>query len=191
MTTRQEQIIEKSIELIAESGIQGLTIKNLSKKIGVSEPAIYRHFDSKTDILLTMLNNLHDFTENLSETILAKESNSLKKIEKVMVSYFDTFEKHPYWVSVIFSDEIFKNENVLKTRINEILQSKENLFVKLLGVAQKDKLIREDVNKKQIALIMMGSLRLIVKKWELSGYSFNLRKEGKKLFKTIFKLIAK
>ena len=45
-TERQQEIINKSIEIIATKGIQGLTIKNLSKEIGVSEPAIYRHFEN-------------------------------------------------------------------------------------------------------------------------------------------------
>ncbi|MCK5088225.1 MAG: helix-turn-helix transcriptional regulator, partial [Melioribacteraceae bacterium] len=47
MTKRQAEIIDESIKLIADKGIQGLTIKNLSKAIGVSEPAIYRHFENK------------------------------------------------------------------------------------------------------------------------------------------------
>ena len=50
-TARQLQIIQESITLIAEKGIQGLTMKNLASAIGVSEPALYRHFKSKNDIL--------------------------------------------------------------------------------------------------------------------------------------------
>ena len=49
-TDRQNQIIQESIQLIAQKGIQGLTIKNISKAIGFSEPAIYRHFENKNDI---------------------------------------------------------------------------------------------------------------------------------------------
>lgn len=48
-TVRQKQIIQQSIQLIADKGIQGLTIKNISKSIGISEPAIYRHFDNKNN----------------------------------------------------------------------------------------------------------------------------------------------
>ena len=57
MTKRQEEITKEAIKLISEKGIQGLTIKNLSKRIGISEPAIYRHFEGKTDILLKLLEN--------------------------------------------------------------------------------------------------------------------------------------
>lgn len=38
LTKRQAEIIEKSILIIDEKGIQGLTIKSLSKAIGISEP---------------------------------------------------------------------------------------------------------------------------------------------------------
>ena len=59
-TNRQREIIVTSIDLIAENGIQGLTIKNIARKVGVSEPAIYRHFDSKINILLGILSYFRD-----------------------------------------------------------------------------------------------------------------------------------
>lgn len=49
---RQNQIISETIRLIHTKGIQGLTIKNISNGIGVTEAAIYRHFKSKDEILL-------------------------------------------------------------------------------------------------------------------------------------------
>ncbi|MGC9375649.1 MAG: TetR/AcrR family transcriptional regulator, partial [Bacteroidales bacterium] len=39
---RQKEILTTAVEIIAAKGIQGLTIKNLSKEIGISEAAIYR-----------------------------------------------------------------------------------------------------------------------------------------------------
>jgi TetR/AcrR family fatty acid metabolism transcriptional regulator len=189
MTQRQEEIINASIELIAEKGIQGLTIKNLSKKIKVTEPAIYRHFESKTEILLAMLNNLDETTETLTQKILSKEKDPLKRIEKAFNLYFNIFAEHPYWVSVIFADEIFKNEDVLAEKIRQILERKENVFVKLLSEAQRSGHLRKDINKNHLATILIGAMRLIVKRWELSKFNFDLNKEGKKLLKSILNLV--
>ena len=47
-TVRQEEIILKSMEIIAREGIAALTIKNISGKVGVSEAALYRHFKIRT-----------------------------------------------------------------------------------------------------------------------------------------------
>ncbi|MGD9706046.1 MAG: TetR family transcriptional regulator, partial [Candidatus Delongbacteria bacterium] len=40
LTERQKEILEKAIKIIAEEGIQNLTIKNLSKAVGVTEAAL-------------------------------------------------------------------------------------------------------------------------------------------------------
>ncbi len=53
-TVRQEEIILKSMEIIAREGIAALTIKNISGKVGVSEAALYRHFKNKDEILLSI-----------------------------------------------------------------------------------------------------------------------------------------
>jgi AcrR family transcriptional regulator len=41
-----------------EKGIKGLTIKILAKEMGFSESAIYRHFESKEDIIVLLFNAL-------------------------------------------------------------------------------------------------------------------------------------
>ena len=55
-TDRQVEIIEAATRRIDQYGIQNLTIKNLASDINVTEPALYRHFKRKDDILLILLN---------------------------------------------------------------------------------------------------------------------------------------
>ncbi len=85
-TERQIEIINVALELISEKGIQGLTIKNLAKKIGITEPAIYRHYDSKTDILIAVLDLFKQNTELLYEKQLnstyTSGRNFIRRISK-------------------------------------------------------------------------------------------------------------
>jgi len=115
-TERQTQIIEASIEIISQKGIQGLTIKNLSKKIGISEPAIYRHFDSKTEILLTLLNNFKEMATFLGGLMKENGGSAAEKIEFMFSRIIAIFTETPSLISVIFSEEIFKNEEILKSK---------------------------------------------------------------------------
>ena len=55
LTKRQSEIIDAALKLTAEGGIQNLTIKNLGNALGITEPAIYRHFRSKSEIVRTMI----------------------------------------------------------------------------------------------------------------------------------------
>ena len=188
-TERQVQIIEESMELIASKGIQGFTIKNLSKAIGISEPAIYRHFESKTDILLSILNNFKDMGAIMS-MIIDNDDTALEKIEFMFSKMLEVFSEQPSIVSVIFSEEIFKNETVLKDRIIEVHNMHQDNVEKIIVRGQKAGNVRKDIDDHSLALIIMGSLRLLVKRWDLNNHNFDLAKEGKKLIKS-FSLILK
>lgn len=189
-TERQIQIIESSIELIATKGIQGFTIKNLSKAIGISEPGIYRHFESKTEILLSILNNLKEMAEMLSGMLNDLQGPAIKKIEFMFTRMLELFSTTPSMVSVIFSEEIFKNEELLKLKITEVLNKHAQNIENIITIGQEENNVRKDIEVKTLTLIIMGSLRLLVKRWDLNNHNFDLNKEGSKLIIGLDKIIA-
>ncbi|HHE40559.1 MAG TPA: TetR/AcrR family transcriptional regulator [Candidatus Cloacimonetes bacterium] len=190
-TARQKEIIEVALELINEKGIQGLTIKNLSKKIGITEPAIYRHYDSKTDILIAVLDLFKQNTEQLFEKELQNEGKAMGKIEHLLTNHFTSFSATPSLVSVIFSEEIFRNEAILIDKIAEIIEKNDKILTTIIVNGQKTGELRTDIEAKYLSVIIMGTLRLFVKKWQFSAFSYNLPNEGKKLIESIKLLIIK
>ncbi len=190
-TARQKEITEVALELISEKGIQGLTIKNLSKKIGITEPAIYRHYDSKTDILIAVLDLFKQNTEQLFEKELQNEGKAMDKIEHLFTKHFASFSATPSLVSVIFSEEIFRNESVLIDKIAEVIDKNDKILTTIIVNGQKTGELRTDIEAKYLSVIIMGTLRLFVKKWQFSAFSYNLSVEGKKLIESIKLLIIK
>ena len=191
LSERQQQIIEESIKIIDEKGIQGLTIKNLSKAIGISEPGIYRHFESKTEILLSILNIFKEMAIMLSDIMETYEATAIEKINFMFSKMLELFSETPSMVSVIFSEEIFKNEEVLKNRIVEILNLHAQTLENIISKGQSEKNIREDIDEKSLALLAMGSLRLLVKKWDMNNHNFNLSREGNKLIVVLSTILGK
>src|SRR5690606_39390951 len=58
ISERQFEIIEAAGLILTTSGVGGLTIKNLAKEMKFSESAIYRHFTSKEEIIVALLEYL-------------------------------------------------------------------------------------------------------------------------------------
>ncbi len=181
LTERQVEIIDKSIDIIATKGIQGLTIKNLSKEIGISEPAIYRHFESKTDILLAILHNFQEMSSFMNEAIKDINDTAIGKIEFMFTKIIEIFAQEPSHISVIFSEEIFKNEIILKEKIVEIMDLKEKTVEDIILEGQNKGEIRTDIDNRTLALIVIGALRFRVKQWDLRNQHTKLQKEGKDL----------
>jgi AcrR family transcriptional regulator len=188
LSERQQQIIEESIKLIDNKGIQGFTIKNLSKEIGISEPGIYRHFESK----LAILNHILDsFKQNLIENQKDFGRNDVDPLSKLKLFFNKLFEKfiqNPALISVIFSEEIFQNENLLSDKVNEVHTMNELLVSSVFIDLQKSNQMSEDLNIETFNLIFFGSIRLLVRKWKYSGHSFNLQDKGNELFSTLLKM---
>ncbi len=190
LTDRQHQIIEESIKIIDAKGIQGLTIKNLSKAIGISEPGIYRHFENKTAIILSILDGFKDVAKMLSGAMETFEGIAIEKITFMFSRMLELFSESPAMVSVIFSEEIFKNDEILKIRITEVLNMHTQTIESIIATGQEQQNVRNDIDIKTLALMIMGSLRLLVKRWDLNNHNFDLKKEGEVLIIGLGKILT-
>ena len=186
---RQQQIIETAIKLIADKGIQNLTTKNLSKEIGISEPALYRHFDNKSDILKGVIEyfriNMQPAMKKLNRSV-----NSLNKIESFILEHLKIISKNPNFAKVIFSEANFQNEEILIIKMNNMMKQSHITLETVVQNGQSKKEIRSDISSLSITRMIIGSMRLLVTQWSISGMIFNLENEGKQLCDDIKKIIA-
>jgi AcrR family transcriptional regulator len=59
--TRREQILDAAAELFARRGFHGVSIDDIGAAVGISGPALYRHFRSKDAMLGEMLTSISEF----------------------------------------------------------------------------------------------------------------------------------
>ncbi|MDY0077012.1 MAG: TetR family transcriptional regulator [Bacteroidales bacterium] len=177
MSERQKEIIKISLELIAEKGIQGLTIKNLSKKIGIVESAIYRHYESKTHILSAILDSI---SEQITPEETTKVESVIQYLEQKLRYRLQSFTDTPALVSVIFAEDLFQNEALLVEKTKAKVQKSIADTSAMISLGQQKGEIRNDIEAEQLAIMIYGSLRMLVKQWRMSDYSFDLIQKGDK-----------
>ena len=51
MALTQEQVVERAVELMAEAGLEALTLRRLATELGVSAPTLYWHVRNKRQLL--------------------------------------------------------------------------------------------------------------------------------------------
>jgi AcrR family transcriptional regulator len=190
-TKRQKEIIGVSINLISKGGIQELTIKNISREIGISEPAIYRHFGSKIDIILAILSYFENLTLLISQKAFIQKGSSLEKIENFFDGLMDEFSKSPSLAKVIFSEEIFQNDRRLSEKVLSIMKGHHRKILEIIKDGQNRSEVRKDIDEKYVAMIIIGTFRLLITRWRLANFDFNLKEEGREVFRSIKKIIEK
>ena len=190
-TKRQIEIISAATELINEGGIQQLTTKALAEEMNFTEPALYRYFKNKSEILSSVLNFYGQFLKSKMEELLKEDDFGLEKLNKIIQFQFDHFSKHPAIVMVIFAETSFQFEKKLSKEVHQIMVNKKQRVEKIIQHGQQDGSIRKDVTPTQLATIFMGSMRFTILQWRLGNYQSDLRKEGVELWQTIRLLIDK
>ncbi|MCD4830058.1 MAG: TetR/AcrR family transcriptional regulator [Candidatus Cloacimonetes bacterium] len=181
---RQRQIVTTAIGIIAKQGIQNLTTKNLAQAIGISEAALYRHFDSKLEIMQGVL----EYFKILMQPALAKLKSHAKpteNLEEFVLEHFRIFTANSSFARVIFSESNFQNEEILMNSLNKMMINSRQALEDVIIQAQRKGEFRTDISSCNISRMMIGSIRFIVSQWSVSGMAFNLENEGRQLCKDI------
>lgn len=188
-TNRQVDIIQAATHLLGNKGIQNLTTKSLAAEIGFSEPALYRHFKGKTDILESVLMYYQQELKRGLTDIIQSEKSGLEKIRAMMEFQFNHFTKKPAVIMVVFAETSFQYNNALSKAVSEILNQKTTMVARIVKSGQAEGSIRSDIDEEQLVTMIIGSMRFTVLRWRMSGFNFSLLDEGKKLWSTIELLI--
>ena len=190
LSSRQKQIIDISINIISKRGIQELTMKNLSSELGISEPAIYRHFESKQKILIAVLDSFKHQNKLINENVPLEGETAFQHLLRSIEMIMKRINKYPAMSAVIFSEEIFQNESELSEMVMKIMNTTVDFFAELIEKGHKDNSIRCDIEKEELSIIVIGSIRQIVTVWRLSGFSFDLNVSGQKIIKSLEVMIG-
>ena len=105
---RQLEIIEAAGEILTESGLAGLTTKNLAAKMGFAESALYRHFKGKEEIIVTMLQYLASEMDKRLTSCVQNLNGPEEKIKAVFNNQFDFFQKNPQFLVAVFSESLLE-----------------------------------------------------------------------------------
>ena len=191
-TERQIEIMEAATLRIDKFGIQELTIKNLASDLSLSEAALYRHFKSKNEILLGLLTYfILEMNERLAVIIENKELQPSELLKNIFVSQLNTFVQKPAIVSVIFSEGIFQFNKELSEKVSTMMALMQNNINVLITRGQNEGVYAKLLGPETITTIIMGSMRMVVLKWKLSGNKSNLVNDGKNVLNGLLKMLEK
>lgn len=191
-TERQIEIMEAATNRISKYGIQNLTIKTLAEDIGLSEPALYRHFKSKNEILLSVLEYFKMEMQNRIQSIQFKENDSYaERLRLIFNSQLQTFTDKPAIVSVIFAESIFHFDENLSNKVAEIMDLMQSYVLENVKNGQENGQFSKVIGASTLTTIIIGGMRMTVLKWKLSGHKSNLMKDGKSVLNGILKMTEK
>jgi AcrR family transcriptional regulator len=81
---RREQLLDTAVGLFAELGYAGATTAELAKAAGVTEPIIYRHFASKQDLFIALIDRTGEQTLREWEQQMADAPDPAERLRRLI-----------------------------------------------------------------------------------------------------------
>ncbi|MDD3366111.1 MAG: TetR/AcrR family transcriptional regulator [Sphaerochaetaceae bacterium] len=188
LTERQQEIIGVAMQIIVEKGAQKLTVRNVATAIGVSEPAIYRHFKNKHDLLVKLLEYLQQSISPVFTILQTESSNFTHALETFLTTLFAHIESNPAYALFVFTEEAFHADNKLRPLLLRMLEEMLKMFEVAIEKFQAHGVCRTDLSAQQLGKTMLGTIRLTVTQWHLRGADTPLTEQAHLLADTLAKI---
>jgi len=186
---RKEEVFIIISEIIAEKGLSEVSTVEVAKRLGVSQPAIYKYFKNKDEMIVYFLEHLKDqLAEVLRRASTGKTTR--EKLELIYKEHFKLIEKTKILPRVIFSDVVYLGNPEKKNTLKEAIISYK------MGIA---KILEEGIKKGEVvemepeigARFFIGTIIASTLTWMLNDMKFRLSVEVDRLMENLDKALFK
>ncbi len=188
---RQEQIKKAVLEIIAEDGLHNISTRNLAKRIGFTEGAIFRHFNTKRDIIKGIMADVETDLIGSLRSIVISPVKSEEKLYNYLCRNVKYLKQNRGITILLFSEATHLGDKELKDKLNQILSEQKQFIIKMVKDGIAEGVWDKKINPGDVAIIYMGipitfNIELVLNKSELNVDNF-----CKRMYALILKTLKK
>jgi len=174
MIGRKDKILISAIELLDQEGVNGVTTKNLARLQGVTEPALYRQYKSKQDILINIVDEYALYDVKITNTISESTIHGKDAIMFYIKRYAELFQNYSELTTVMFSMDLYQYNEVTKKQMELILKNRIHFLEKTIN--QSDELVnnKQGFTSSELSSLINGIIFSTVYEWRIFSKSFDL-----------------
>ena len=160
MDTRQK-ILNAAADLILEEGLDATRVSKIAKRAGLTDGALYRHFDNKDDLLAEVYLDIAREIEDYAKRFSQQKGTAEERFTGFLEDLFGSFLQQPE--RLILFETLNRAVSIKKENEAGALEQTFNLLTNLLNEAKANKLIRRDIHNDIIIAAVYGSLSQLVR----------------------------
>ncbi len=176
---RRAEIVETAIRLSAEIGPDRVTTQQLADAVGVTQPAIFRHFATKADIWLAVGERIAaNFRDIHAQPHSAAGDDPHGTLVKVIGHHFVHIARNPAVPAILFSRELHSEVATLRESFAELMAERRAAIAALIRAAQSAGLHRAEIVADDAAHLVLAAIQGLSMRWSLEDRTFDLADEG-------------
>lgn len=164
---RRRELIDDARRILATHGMDGLTIKALAKAAGITEGAIYRHFRSKNEILLGLIDEIEETLLEITERAKESSGSPLEALENLLKEHLSAAERRR-GVTFVVMAEVLRSDGTLRRRMQAVLEGYLTMVDGLLEEAVRVGQVSPTIDRWAAALAFFGLVQATITLWRFA-----------------------
>lgn len=143
---RKRQLLAHAKQLFVTLGYQETTTEKIARAAGVSEPVLYRHFDSKKALFLEVLEEIRAATLHRWYAETTGLTDPLAKLHAIADMYLGTTREHALEFRIMHRSLIETNDEEIAAFLRSFYLDSETLLAQIIAAGQQSGVFRRSLD---------------------------------------------
>jgi AcrR family transcriptional regulator len=187
---RKAQIVAEVLRLADEIGPDRLSTTDVARAIGLSQPAIFRHFPTKGALWLAVAEDIADRLQSYWAAAEAGATGPQARLKALIGAQLTAIAETPALPSILFSRELQVDNPALRDVFRKLLSAFQGRLVAVIRDLQAAGDLKRDVSPEDVAILLTSLVQGAAIRWTLGARGFALVPEGLRLFDVQMELLG-
>lgn len=157
---RKQQIVETVLDLVEEHGSEAVSAQLVANVIGVTQPAVFRHFPNKEALWLAVMDWLEMHLAAMYASANHESSEpALAILGSLFLKHLHLIEARPALAKLVLSDHLRLAHPSLQVRFAEIHQAYVARLEGLIRRAKREGSIRDNVSTRNACATFLALIQ--------------------------------
>ena len=143
---RKQQLMTHAKELFVTLGYQHTTTEKIAQAAGVTEPVLYRHFDSKKTLFLEVLDDIRLTTIHRWQSETAPISDPLERLHAIVDLYLGSTRERALEFHIMHRSLVETDDKDIATCLRTFYLDSEKMLAHVIGEGQEAGVFRKNLD---------------------------------------------
>lgn len=143
---RRRQILQATLHIMKERGLEGTTTRRIADEVGITEPALYRHFRNKKEIVLEALEELSRRPIQLLLEAGGDEGTIPERIMRMSEAFYNFVMEDPEEALLLFEVMTAARDPDIRNSLGEKFLDYTLVFSQMFELGKQEGSVRQDLD---------------------------------------------
>ncbi len=161
-------MIRAALELLGETSLDRLTTRQIAKRVGMSQPGLFRHFRSRDAILLAVVEETRVEMAARMEAVVRQSDDLSEQLRGLASTLLDQARRSP-GLSRLWFGRAPEGRTALAIALASLLASQRTLVAELVREAKQKGQVRHDVSPERVGTAFVGMVHGTILQSQAAG----------------------